>query len=84
MQPEEVKALIEAAIPGATVTVHSDGSHFEITVVSEAFDGLARLRREQQINAALLEPITSGVIHAVSSRLYTPEEWNRASKLQVS
>ncbi len=84
MQPEDVKALIEAALPGADVTVNSDGSHYELTVVSEAFADLSRLRREQQINAVLADAITSGSIHAVSNRLYTPEEWEQASKLQVS
>lgn len=84
MQPDDVTKLIETAMPDAQVTVNSDGSHYEILVVSSAFEGLSRLRREQQINALLADAITSGVIHAVSNRLYTPMEWDKASKLQVS
>lgn len=84
MQPEDVKVKIEAAIPGAEVSVKSDGSHFEVTVISEAFAGKGRLQREQMINAVLLDAITSGVIHAVQNRPFTPDEWATASKLQIS
>lgn len=84
MQAEEIKALVDASLPGSQVVVKSDGSHYELTVVSESFAGLNRLRREQQINALLGPAITSGAIHALTNRLYTPEEWEQASKLQVS
>ena len=84
MQPEDVKTKIEAEIPGAEVSVKSDGSHYEVTVVSEAFVGKGRLQREQMMNAILHDAITSGLIHAVQNRPYTPEEWATASKLQIS
>jgi acid stress-induced BolA-like protein IbaG/YrbA len=84
MQPEEVKAKIEAGIPGAEVSVKSDGSHYEVTVISEAFDGKTRLKKEQMVNGTLINEITSGAIHALNIRPYTPAEWATASKLQVS
>ena len=41
METENVKALIEAGIPGAKVEVTGDGRHFEATVTSALF-GLFR------------------------------------------
>ena len=39
METERIKALIEAAIPGAQAEVTGDGRHFEAMVVSDAFEG---------------------------------------------
>lgn len=40
MQPQALKKLIEAALPGAQVEVRSDdNTHFEAIVISEAFRG---------------------------------------------
>lgn len=84
MQPEEIKAMVEAELAGASASVKSDGSHYELTVICDAFAGQGRLQREQQINRILAEAITSGAVHALSNRLYTQAEWETASKLQVS
>lgn len=84
MQPEELKAMVEAELPNSVVTVRSDGSHYELTVVSDAFAGKSRLQREQMVNACLADIIRSGAIHAVNIRPHTPDEWASASKLQIS
>lgn len=84
MQPEDVKAMIEAGLPGAEVTVESDGSHFDATVVSAEFEGKSTLKRHQMLNAIVFDKVTSGEIHAFNPKPYTPEEWKTASKLQVS
>jgi acid stress-induced BolA-like protein IbaG/YrbA len=39
METEKVKALIKAGVPGAKVEVTGDGRHFEVTVISDAFEG---------------------------------------------
>lgn len=84
MQPEDVKAMIEAGFPGAEVRVEGDGSHFEAVVVSPEFEGKTRIWREQALNAIVFDKITSGEIHAFHPRAYTPEEWEKASKLKIS
>ena len=75
MQPDEIKALIEAGIPGSQATVTGDGSHFEATVVSDAFEGLSMLKQHQMVYKVLNEHIASGAIHALSIRSYTPAAW---------
>ena len=84
MEPEEIKQLIEAGLPGAEVTVRGDGSHFEAVVVSGQFEGKSMVQEQQMVYATLGDRITSGEIHALSIKAYTPQEWETARKLQVS
>ncbi|MFO7594433.1 MAG: BolA/IbaG family iron-sulfur metabolism protein [Pseudomonadota bacterium] len=84
MQPEDVKAMIEAGMPGAEVAVSGDGSHFDVTVVSPEFEGKTMVRKQQMVNTILYEKITSGEIHAINIKAYTPDEWKTADKLRIS
>ena len=79
MNTDTVKQLIEAHIPGATVFVSGDGSKFEATVISEAFEGLTGVKQHQLIYGAVNEHIASGEIHALSIQAYTPAEWEARS-----
>ncbi len=83
MEPNEVKALIEAGMPDADVTVNGDGSHFEARVISPAFEGKSLVAQQKMVYATLGEQITSGALHALTIKTYTPEKWAQASKLQV-
>lgn len=56
MPPNEIEALIRAALPDATVTVEDmvgDNEHLSASVVSERFRGLSRVRQHQMVYAAL-------------------------------
>jgi len=75
MNPEDIKRLIEAHLPGAEVSIGGDGHHFEAVVVSEAFAGLNRVRKQQLVYAAVGDKIASGELHALSFKTFTPEEW---------
>lgn len=66
---------IEAAIADSKATVTGDGSKFEAVVISPAFAGLTPIKKHKLVYAALNEHITSGTIHALTIRAYTPEEW---------
>lgn len=84
MQPEEVKQLIEAGLPGSEVYAKGDGSHFEVIVVSAQFEGKTMVQEQRMVFAALGDNITSGAIHAINIKAYTPEEWKTAGRMQVS
>ena len=60
--------------------LHSSGlgaeSHFKVLVVSEHFQGLGRVRRQQKVYALLAHELKTGV-HALSLRLLTQEEWEK-------
>jgi acid stress-induced BolA-like protein IbaG/YrbA len=74
MNPEEIAALIRAALPGADVVVQSDdGTHFAARVVAREFAGLRALARHQRVYQALGERM-GREIHALSIEALTPEE----------
>ena len=83
MENDEVKRLIEVGIPDAQVTVNGDGSHYEAIVVGACFEGKSLLQKQKMVYASLNEHITSGRIHALSIKAYTPQEWEKARKFQV-
>lgn len=84
MNPEDVKKLIETGLPDCEVTVTGDGSHFDATVVGKVFEGVSPVKKQQMVYATVTDKITSGELHALTIKTYTPEEWERARKLQVS
>jgi acid stress-induced BolA-like protein IbaG/YrbA len=79
-----VKKLIEAGLPDCQVTVTGDGSHFDAIVVGEVFDGMLPVKKQQLVYGTVTEQITSGALHALTIKTYTPAEWEKAQKLQVS
>ena len=46
----------------------------EVVVVSSAFEGVSRVRKQQLVYAAIAELIRDGALHAVTIRAYTPAE----------
>lgn len=48
-------------------------SHFNLLVVSNAFEGVSRVGRQRAVNAALAEEL-AGPVHALSIRALTPAE----------
>lgn len=84
MDPTEVEKLIKAGLPDCEVSVKGDGSHFDAVVVGEAFAGLSLVKQQQLVYATVVDRITSGQLHALSIKTYTPQEWEKAKKLQIS
>ena len=54
----------------------STESHFNLTIVSDSFSTLTRVRRHQLVYKLLSEEMSGGV-HALALHLYTKEEWAR-------
>ena len=48
-------------------------SHFNLVVVSEAFESMSRVARQRAVNTALAEEL-AGPIHALSIKAMTPAE----------
>ncbi|MBD2804662.1 BolA family iron metabolism protein IbaG [Xenorhabdus sp. ZM] len=82
MDTEEIKKVLLESLKLDEVIVSGDGSHFQVIVVGEIFDGLSRVKQQQTIYAPLMEYITDNRIHALSIKAYTPAQWLRDRKLQ--
>ena len=76
MNPDDIKQLISATIPGCELDVDVDGSHVQLTVVSDKFEGLSTLKKQQLVYSALNAAIADGRIHAVHMKTLTPAEWS--------
>lgn len=75
MTPDQVKSLIEAALPCQRVEVEGDGHHFYASIVSPAFTGLKLLERHRLVKEKLKDALDSGELHALSlTKTQTPEE----------
>ena len=64
---EEMKRLIEVALPSAKVQVTGGGGHFRIAVVSELFEGKSMLNQHRLVYGAIA-PLMEGhapVVHAI-------------------
>jgi len=83
MSPEDVQKMIQAGLPDCEVKVEGDGSHFEAVVIGEMFDGMSLVKKQQAVYATLGDKITSGEVHALTIKTFTPDEWAKAQKLQV-
>ncbi len=51
-------------------------SHFKLVIVSDRFQGEARVKRHQAVNKTLAEELGGG-IHALSMLTLTPDEWRQ-------
>ena len=75
--PESIKTAIEARIRCEHIDVRGDGQHWEAVIVSEAFEGLSRVRQHQLVYTALGERMREE-IHALSMTTLTPVQWAAA------
>lgn len=77
MQAQDIQDLIKAKINTKHVQVQLDGNHAHVVVVSEAFEGLNAVKKQQLVYGCLNDVIASGAIHAVHMQTHTPAEWGQ-------
>jgi len=58
-------------------------THFKVTVVSDAFEGLGRVERHRLVHEILKEELAGGV-HALTITSRTPAEWEEDSNVGMS
>jgi stress-induced morphogen len=72
MEAETIRVLLERAFPAAAELAVEDrtgtGDHFQVTVVSSEFDGLALIDQHRRVNDVLAAPLADGSIHELRIR----------------
>ena len=70
----ELKAMIEAALPGADVEVIDEGGgdHLRAIVTASQFEGLSRIDQHRLVKAAVRQRFDDGSIHALSLKTAPP------------
>lgn len=78
--PEEIKETLGKALPVQLVDTQDltgGGDHWQVIVVSPAFEGKGMLEQQRMVNDALKEAMDSQRIHALTMKLYTPAQWQK-------
>lgn len=75
MHPEDVKAKLDARLDECEFHIQGEGCNFQVTAVSQRFQGMSPVKRQQLVLGALNDEITSGELHAISIRTFTPDQW---------
>lgn len=70
----EIETPLAGTFADAGITVQGEGGSYQVRIVSDAFDGLNAVKRQQAVYRVLNPHIASGVIHAVSMQLMTSAE----------
>ncbi len=73
--PDDVKNYIQQGLACERLQVDGDGRHFDAVIVSRAFEGKAMLQRQRLVFQVLGDKMD--VIHALSMKTFTPEEWSK-------
>jgi stress-induced morphogen len=67
MGVDRLRGLLHQAFPDASELAVEDrtggGDHFQVTVISERFDGLPLIEQHRLVNEALAAPLSDGTIH---------------------
>ncbi|CAN5817917.1 BolA family transcriptional regulator [soil metagenome] len=71
---EQVRERLERAFEGSVQVRDLTGTdnHFEVQVVSAAFEGKTPIERHKLVYAPLLDWIDDDTVHALSVRAFTP------------
>ena len=80
ISPDQVESMIKSQLPDAQVQVlTNDGEHYEVVVVSSAFEGKGLVQQHQLVYRAIQQEMLTGAIHAMAVKTYTPKAWQDAS-----
>jgi stress-induced morphogen len=78
--PEEIRATLEKALPGSTIEMQDltgGGDHWQVFIVSPAFEGKGLVEQHRMVNDALKEAMGDERIHALALKTYTPAQWEK-------
>jgi acid stress-induced BolA-like protein IbaG/YrbA len=78
---QEIKQLIEAGVPDCQASVNGQGDKFDAIVISPAFAGKNMVQQHQLVYGTLGNLMRDNVVHALSLRTYTPEQWAQQTPL---
>lgn len=76
----EVAIIVKQGLVDAEVIIEGEGCDLLITVISSKFGDLSMVKKQQLVLATLKEPLASGKLHAVSVKVFSPEEWQDKQK----
>ena len=80
ISPEEIKQTLSKAMPVTLVETQDltgGGDHWQLIIVSPAFEGKGLIEQHRLVNEALKEPLSDQRIHALSLKTFSPAQWDK-------
>jgi stress-induced morphogen len=77
---DEIRSTLEKALPGSTIETQDltgGGDHWQVVIVSPAFEGKGLVEQHQMVYGALKEAMGDQRIHALALKTYTPAQWEK-------
>lgn len=71
---EDIRQILETIFGGDQIEIQAEGNKLTLLLVSDKFEGLSRVKRQQLVYSLLNDRISSGEIHAVTMVTLTPQE----------
>ena len=78
--PEAIKESLSKTIPVTLIETQDltgGGEHWQVIVVSSAFEGKGLLEQHRIVNEALKEPMSDQRIHALALKTFSPAQWEK-------
>ena len=78
--PEEIKATLAKSLPVSLIETQDltgGGDHWQVVIVSTAFEGKGLLEQHRLVNDALKAEIGDQRIHALALKTFTPAQWEK-------
>ena len=82
LEAEEVTRLLRSSFADADlelVDLTGTRDHYQLRIVSRAFEGKSLIQQHQLVYGALGSAM-NGAIHALALKTYTPEAWAQQSR----
>jgi acid stress-induced BolA-like protein IbaG/YrbA len=80
ISPDEIKETLAKGLPVSLVETQDltgGGDHWQVIIVSAAFDGKGLIEQHRMVNEVLKEPLADQRIHALSLKTYSPAQWEK-------
>ncbi|OFZ13438.1 MAG: hypothetical protein A2Z20_08485 [Bdellovibrionales bacterium RBG_16_40_8] len=80
LKPTHLEVIDESFDHMAAATAKSPETHFKVIIVSDAFKGLAKVKRQQLVFGHIKDLFDKG-LHAFIQSTFTPEEWHECPQV---
>ena len=83
MELSEIEHILQEALNLDEVHVRGEGSHYNIIAVSDTFNEMSRVKRQQAVYAPLADKIADGSMHAISIKTFSVKDWERERQFNI-
>jgi acid stress-induced BolA-like protein IbaG/YrbA len=83
MELSEIENILKDALGLDEVHVRQEGSHYNIIAISDTFNEMSRVKRQQAVYAPLADKIADGSMHAITIKTFSVQDWARERQFNI-